>query len=473
MSDQTGPGGRIAVVTVHGTNDTAPSDDGEKWFQRGSGFATALTQRLQARGVTAEIVPFRWSGKNSAQGREKAADKLADTLKSYRERFDQVHLVAHSHGGNVANEAADFVRWGRGDDKKFGHIASLITVGTPFFKRSSSAGEKFGGLAFLAVTILSGLIFSMFFLGAAYLIFTGQLHTGSGDDPQPIATDGGEITLTYAIVITILAATAIGLILMGRLAVTGTRRLLRPRAPDGAKKSVQAIWHPNDEAIAFLQKVDQLPVAPIAKGTLWEGSRTQAIIWGVRIVLIVAGLSVYQLFTQPLGEGWWRPFGNPTPDATFEGIPDSMTFSFVGTPIIFFGAYAAYRFFFGFLPEIFLRKPINKAFAGTLKSMAFGRDGDVTLSEVATASHTYPTDQIVLKGDVHERMQKNAAAAAATLIEKYRWSLLQVGTDPNAALKDMATDAMTWDSLIHTIYFDQPEVVDIIAERIAAAGAAP
>jgi hypothetical protein len=146
-----------------------------------------------------------------------------------------------------------------------------------------------------------------------------------------------------------------------------------------------------------------------------------------------------------------------------------MFFTMLFTPLIFFGSYLAYRFLFGLLPEVFLRDGLNKAFGGALKSMAFGRDGDVTLSEVSTVSHTHPTDQVILRGQTQAAMQAMAADAAGTLIEKYRWSLLSVGTDPNAALKDLATDAMTWDSLIHTIYFDQPEVVEVIADRIAAA----
>ena len=41
--------------------------------------------------------------------------------------------------------------------------------------------------------------------------------------------------------------------------------------------------------------------------------------------------------------------------------------------------------------------------------------------------------------------------------------------DPAVAgrlLSQLATDAMTWDSLIHTTYFDQPEVADMIAAHI-------
>jgi hypothetical protein len=65
-------------------------------------------------------------------------------------------------------------------------------------------------------------------------------------------------------------------------------------------------------------------------------------------------------------------------------------------------------------------------------------------------------------------MQAGATDAAGKLIEKYRWSLFTVGSDSNAPLASLATDAMTWDSLIHTTYFDQPEVVETIAAHIIA-----
>ncbi len=52
------------------------------------------------------------------------------------------------------------------------------------------------------------------------------------------------------------------------------------------------------------------------------------------------------------------------------------------------------------------------------------------------------------------------------LIGKVGWSLFTVGADTNAPLTNLATDAMTWDSLIHTTYFDQPEVAEMIAAHI-------
>jgi hypothetical protein len=65
-------------------------------------------------------------------------------------------------------------------------------------------------------------------------------------------------------------------------------------------------------------------------------------------------------------------------------------------------------------------------------------------------------------------MQAASTQAANALIEKYRWALFTVGEDTNSALSKLATDAMTWDSLIHTTYFEQPEVAEMIADFIAA-----
>jgi hypothetical protein len=64
-------------------------------------------------------------------------------------------------------------------------------------------------------------------------------------------------------------------------------------------------------------------------------------------------------------------------------------------------------------------------------------------------------------------MKQGANGAAGKLIDKYRWALFSVGGDSSASLTSLTTDAMTWDSLIHTTYFDQPEVAVAIADHIA------
>lgn len=463
MADQGGgaPEGKVAIVTIHGTNDTAKDGklEGEKWFQKGSTFSNALLAALTARGVSAEIEPFLWSGANSGREREAAADRLTNRINRYRRQYPQVHLIGHSHGGNVANEAADFLRWGRNKKPEKEPIKSLITVGTPFFKRSSSQAELLGGLLFMGVTVLSGLMVIALTLGIIFMLVGGELHPAGQTSDDTVWTN---ITLGIGVV------ALIGMFIMGRLAIAGVRRLLRPQNTKNAQSLIQAIWHPNDEAISFLQKLEQAPIAPLGKWAIWRGSRTQAIVWGVRAVLILGLMAILSLLQIHGGLPIPNIYGPVEADATVPGVPEAMFFTSLATPLIFLGVYGLYRVFFGFLPEIFLRNGFNRAFAGALKGMAFGKDGDVDLSQVATASHTHPTDQIVLKGPVATRMQTVAGGAAAKLIEKYRWSLFTIGSDSNAAMQDIAADAETWDSLIHTIYFDQPEVVELIADRIAA-----
>ncbi len=77
MSDK----GKAAIVTVHGTGDTAEGSAGEKWFQQGSPFAQRLLGHLRQHGADADIIPHLWSGANSAWDRERAANKLAGRIR--------------------------------------------------------------------------------------------------------------------------------------------------------------------------------------------------------------------------------------------------------------------------------------------------------------------------------------------------------------------------------------------------------
>lgn len=443
----------ITVVTVHGTGDTAAGPDGEKWFQRGSTFTEQLKAALAARGFNASIVPQLWSGANSARQREQGADKLADLVKRLNRKQGAVHIIGHSHGGNVANEAADFLHWGRKTGAN--RIASLTTVGTPFFRNTTGAAEAFAGIVFLILTVLSALAVFVFALAAIVLIATGDLV----EDENALVAN----TVTLALIL----GTAAAMYFMLRLAIEGARRILRPTKRSGKGAVIHAIWHRNDEAIAFLQKIEATPIEPFTKGTLIRGSRGAAIVWGVRAVLAIGGVGVYTLFAKAFGWPVHESLVVTDPDATFGPVPDFIVFAILCTPLIFILVYGVYRFIFGVLLELALRGRLNKAFAGILRGMAFGKDGDQRLDAISPTSHTHPSIETVIDGPVADRMQVNAAAAANKLIEKYRYSLFQVSEDTTASITELAKDSMTWDSLIHTTYFDQPEMAEIIAAHIA------
>jgi hypothetical protein len=447
---------RIAVITVHGTGDTATSDDGPKWFQRTSVFTEQVKARLAVKGFAADILPLHWSGANSARAREKAADQLSDRIKRLsRDYQGQVHVIAHSHGGNVASDAASRQRWGQRPGKE--RIASLITVGTPFFKVRTGAAERAAAFAFMALSIVSSVIFVIAAIVMAVLAAEGELSFADGSLP------------TFSV---IALATGVALYFMLKLSIEGFRRVRRQVRRAQGDEAVHAIWHRNDEAIAFLQKVEGMPIQPFAPGAWRRQSRQGGIVWGVRAVLVLGTLGLLMFVPGlagpngwPLLHGFARGFDSPE-DPGLAGF-----FLLLLAPVAFVVVYAVYRLFFGVLPDLAVRPSANKAVEGALKGMAFGRDGDERLSEVATACHRLPSYEVVLEGALAERLQANAQGAAAALIEKYRWSLFTVGSDTNAALSDIATDAMTWDSLIHTTYFDHQETAEMIADHIAVRAA--
>jgi hypothetical protein len=123
------PPPRHVIVTVHGTNDHHPDDEGERWWQRGSAFATELNAALARRGIPeAEILPLHWSGQNSDYDRLRASAALARATRKLDKSRTPYAIIAHSHGGNVTLEAlaqapASAARGG------------IVSFGTPFFKR--------------------------------------------------------------------------------------------------------------------------------------------------------------------------------------------------------------------------------------------------------------------------------------------------------------------------------------------------
>lgn len=443
----------IAVVTVHGTNDTATELRGEKWFQQGSHFSEAVTARLAARGIQAEIVPFLWSGANSASEREKGAENLAGAIKRLAPRYAGIHVVGHSHGGNVANDAALLLRWGRRRRRTKESIASITTIGTPFLNSSTSALQSLGGILFLATTVIS---IPLFLLSSAILLLwvSGRDELFTMNEVFGAPTEGSWLAVSLCIL-----GVGIPLWLMLRLASRGLRRIMRPRGIDDARARIFSVWHGNDEAISFLQKIEGLPLEPFPSGSMLRGSRASAISFGV-IAVILACMAPAVIVSANASHLIAAPWANS------EWLWMTTVSLLFFAPVIFALAYLLFRLFAGFAAEILARKRLNNWIVGILRGVAFGRDGDQAIGQVRTASHTHATRELRIEGAVAERMQAGAQTAAGRLIEQYRWALFTVGSDTNSPLANLANDAMTWSSLIHTTYFDQPEVVELIADYI-------
>lgn len=81
---------------------------------------------------------FSWSGDNDTSERIKAADRLLDLFvrlyPGFRKREVHLHMIGHSHGGNVINEFTNLIA----TDKRYPEswkIKSITYLSTPFFKK--------------------------------------------------------------------------------------------------------------------------------------------------------------------------------------------------------------------------------------------------------------------------------------------------------------------------------------------------
>lgn len=81
---------------------------------------------------------FSWSGDNNTEERKKAAERLLDLFlrvyKNWTNREVHLHLIGHSHGGNVINQ---FTRLIASDSRfpKYWKVKSLVYLSTPFFQK--------------------------------------------------------------------------------------------------------------------------------------------------------------------------------------------------------------------------------------------------------------------------------------------------------------------------------------------------
>ncbi|CAI5468609.1 unnamed protein product [Closterium sp. Yama58-4] len=117
------------VIVVHGTFDAPPDDGSRTWYQPAApgeiNFCSKIGARLAEgplgggcvwRELPAEPparfripYPFHWDGTNTHEGRIDAAHKLARLLDviANGDPSARIHVIAHSHGGNVLLKAIE------------------------------------------------------------------------------------------------------------------------------------------------------------------------------------------------------------------------------------------------------------------------------------------------------------------------------------------------------------------------------
>lgn len=176
------------VLFIHGTfaNKAVPTESPTPWWVPGSQFANDLQAALIRHQSTARpIAPddvFAWTGNNSESDRRAAAKQLAARLSAMDSdpAIRRYHLIAHSHGGNVATRALEEFQ-----PRKLG---AVIFLGTPYLSFRDPARKQLK-----PATVARIIYFLGFTLSLAAIIY---LHGGLNSFLQVLAWTS---TVTFTI----------------------------------------------------------------------------------------------------------------------------------------------------------------------------------------------------------------------------------------------------------------------------------
>jgi hypothetical protein len=419
------------VITVHGTFASDPSDDGDKWWQRGSAFTSALAERLADKGVPEiSVQPFHWSGLNSDQARLRAAAALAGTVANAKRNGRPVAVLAHSHGGNVLMEALVQRRTRR-------PLAAVLTLGTPFFTRR---------LKPLPTLIAAFKVLLGFGVAPAMLMYTWLA--------LPTALDGSRIELI------VLPLLILGLVIWAFY--SGARSLLRQR---GAKRRAQmaispdrwlVIQSPRDEAMRLLESAVAVKPVFVSRASAhgqWVRFGTVAGVFGTFAFLFFTGAYFLAPIVEKISK---RDFG--------PGIIADFTFLLV-IPIVFALIYGAVRLFSWIIGARLLSSMLNVSIHGGIVGAAYGGDDVYALTGVArTPPYLVGVREQRVSAATLGGIDDNAIIEAAR--EFYSEIVAEEVAEMTFADPDLLMKRMT-DALYHNAYMRDGDIVEAVAEHLA------
>lgn len=437
----------VVVVTVHGTWASDRGTREAKWWEAHSAFSSAVAERLGRHSVDFKFIEFAWSGANSDRARTAAAVALAKTLKKLTlDGCDNLHIVAHSHGGNVVEEAIarlnrfSLVDWMRRRSIR-PQIRTVVSVGTPFFKTSIPLIRRIS---------IGGLLL------AVPGIFTFALAGINAVENPPFgpgAPTGGSIVISWAMIFSVPFLSLISLIFFARQAIdvierSFPRRLVVP--------SWLAIHHTSDEAISLLKFSERQNIKFFESKTvrlaLVRAVETFSILLFSFGVLAGAGVFFIQAFFQGF-----------TSDNRFLPMMPA-TIAAYAFPILWLVAAILGTFLSPLLAMLG-----NRLLNGRLQSLAYGQDFQHAISEIQEKPHTLPSTVRVIDGIWSQRMLSNANVALKSSIDKNHAAFFR--TDLGFSLEELAARTTAdgfFDGLIHTSYFAHEEIVDVVAHHIAS-----
>jgi len=415
-----------------GLGDHCRSDEGEQWWQTDGCLCPRLDSRIRTkdgRRLTETDLVFRlkWHGDNL----ETARDAAADTFEALFEHSGRrpLHVIAHSHGGNVARAAIERLARKKQD---IARIGTVVSMGTPFFTYS----RGFWVRAVLTQASLTGL-----------LLFFGYLCHSAHEAAGGFAASGlSKWILFPAGVLFVILALLTGALLIG---------LLRKPPRKGRKLRHKIRWFNlcsrNDEAIQLLASLNR----PINLLSRFSGKAKPSLV-GTALCLAAFGLSFALL---SIAIHYLRLDIDP------EGV--AFVLIWMASGYVLYLWFVTLRQWFSTGTTAVLDSIISSR----LRALAFGDDdGDGIVRVSKRPWPNYHDACISLPNAMEVEIEARISAATAGMWAKVRGAIAPNASFLDANFRYLVDEVLTGDELAHTVYYRVDSLVDLIAERLVESG---
>jgi len=244
--------------------------------------------------INAEFVRFPWTGRNSASARRRAAEELAGTIAPVLEAGTrEVVLVGHSHGGNIALQAAMHLK------REQRMLLKFCCLATPFLgvNRRFDAWEYFEGLPeairdnlHIAIVASVMAISALLFFALQDQFLPTSLHVAVG-------TQGGRYSI-IPMLVWILLVPWLTIKLMERIVAPTLEKATTGRQEVSTSNNTLICAYSHDEAYMALSVVSnamalvQIGIFKLLDGTVFIFRKTRVfeIVYGISRLLIWLGI---------------------------------------------------------------------------------------------------------------------------------------------------------------------------------------
>ncbi len=444
------PPGRLHVVTVHGTfsgraNITDAAEADREFFSEKSEFAQTLKGALKDNRPVSRWYEFGWNGANLESDRRKSSKKFSRFIKKLDIRpEDDLLVLAHSHGGNVA---LDGLRKAPVNNR-----ISLYTFGTPFIWK-----ETRFFLAALAI-ILPNIIFFLAVLAIAAVIGLGHFQSLAYGIPfievprNVAATEFFEnFNAHYAVPAAFLMSVLAAFFLIV-WPLKKSRYRARFKYLDVDRFRLARVWRTDDEAIAMLATEPKIAV-PITIFNSFFRFLSAGLFVGFVLWAAQDGYSQFRQFRDnidsTLSWNFVLPFG-----AEKIGLGLSIL-------LLLMAIYPIIQFIFKKPLTWLMSRPVNSL----LRKTAMGEDGYIRID--AQNKPDIPRQFVTELNETHHEMvrimDEVKTISDAHLVE-HRTTIMKTLSTGDGYMQEILHDTDLTKSLIHCNYFTNA-MARYIAER--------